>query len=84
MTATTGRPERTIHFEVDAEVVETDRRELTPVEIMELAGIDPANHYLSEIHGHKQVSLKDTPTVPVKIHENSKFVSASTGPTPVS
>lgn len=73
-----------IQFEVDAEELETAQKELTPVQIMELAGIDPANHYLSEVEGHHQVSLKDSPNTPVRIHEHSKFVSASTGPTPTS
>ena len=75
---------RPIFFEVDNERLETRHHELTPVQIMELAGIDPANHYLTEIEGHHQRSLKDVPNVSVRLHEGSKFVSASTGPTPTS
>ena len=73
-----------IHFTVDTEPLETSHRELTPVQIMELAGIDPANHYLSIIEGHHQHPLKDAPTTPIRIHEDEHFVSASTGPTPTS
>jgi hypothetical protein len=75
---------RVIHFEVDGEELETSDRELTPVEIMNLAGIDPANHYLSEIRGHEQISFKDAPNVQIKMHNGIKFVTASTGPTPTS
>jgi len=73
-----------IDFEVDNEHLETRSHELTPVQIMVLAGIDPANHYLTEIEGHHQKSLKDAPNVPVRINEGRRFVSASTGPTPTS
>lgn len=73
-----------VHFEVDGEELETSKHELTPVEIMNLAGIDPANHYLSEIRGHEQISYKDAPNAEIKMHNGIRFVSASTGPTPTS
>ena len=75
---------RVINFEVDGEELDTTKHKLTPVEIMRLAGIDPANHYLSEIRGHEQISYKDAPNVEIQMHEGIKFVSASTGPTPTS
>jgi len=76
--------EHYFRFEVDGEIVETTHRELTPVQIMELTEIDPETNYLVEIEGHHQRSLKDVPNVPVKLHEGSKFVSVSVGPTPTS
>ena len=79
-----ARPPKEIHFEVDTEPVETTERHLTPNQIMELAGIDPANHYLSKIEGHHTHSYKDAPTTPIRVSEGEKFVSASTGPTPTS
>jgi hypothetical protein len=75
---------RVIHFEVDDEELETTHRELTPVQIMKLAGINPETDYLVEIEGHHQRSLKDHPNDPVVLHDGSKFVSVSTGPTPTS
>lgn len=76
--------ERVIHFEVDDEQLETTHGELTPVRIMELADINPAVNYLVEIEGTHQKSLKDHPHEPVVLHDGSKFVSVSTGPTPTS
>jgi hypothetical protein len=87
MTEISQEPEgqhREIHFEVDSEPLETNERHLTPVQIMDLAGIDPANHYLSEIEGHHTHSYKDAPNTPIVIREGARFVSASTGPTPTS
>lgn len=76
--------EHVIHFEVDDEHLETTEHELTPVQIMTLAKIDPETNYLVEIEGHRQISLKDRPNDPVELHDGSKFVSVSTGPTPTS
>jgi hypothetical protein len=73
-----------IHFEVDGEELTTTEPVLTPVQIMEIAGIDPANHYISEIRGHEQISYKDRPNAEIPMHNGIKFVSVSTGPTPTS
>jgi hypothetical protein len=48
------------------------------------AGIDPASHYLVQLQGQPQISYKDAPDVEIKMHEHMKFISISTGPTPVS
>lgn len=80
----TAEKQHVIHFEVDDEELETTEHALTPVQIMGVAGIDPATNYLVEIEGQHQISLKDQPNVPVELHEGSKFVSVSTGPTPTS
>lgn len=84
MSETGSTTAKTIEFTVDGEDLVTTERVLTPVQVMDLAGIDPANHYLSEIRGHDQISFKDDPTVEIHMHEGIKFVSASTGPTPTS
>lgn len=80
-------PEKHPHvteFTVDGETVETTEHELTPVQIMQLAGVDPETHYLKEIQGQHQVSYKDTPNEPIHVHNNQRFITNSLEPTPVS
>jgi hypothetical protein len=82
--AAAGAHPHTIHFEVDGETVETTAHELTPVQIMQLAGIDPSTHYLKEIRGQQQISFKDAPNDPIHVHNNQRFITNSMEPTPVS
>lgn len=77
----------TIHYTLDDEPQITHHRTMTPVEIMKSAKphpIDPATHYLVQLEGHHQVSYKDKPDEPIHMHEHAKFITVSTGPTPVS
>lgn len=74
----------TITFTVDGEPVTTQERKLTPVQIMELANVDPATSYLVRVEGRHQVSYKDTPNEVIEVHEGEVFVTVPTGPTPVS
>lgn len=73
-----------IEFTVDGETVTTSEHELTPVQIMQLAGVDPESHYLKEIRGQQQISYKDTPNEPIHVHNNQRFITNSLEPTPVS
>ena len=73
-----------IHYWVDDERQETEQEELTPVQIMEHAKIDPKNHYLVQIKGKERISYKDDPNQKIRMRNGMKFVSVSTGPTPVS
>ena len=73
-----------IEFTVDGETVTTTEHELTPVQVMQLAGVDPESHYLKEIRGHQQISYKDTPNEPIHVHNNQRFITNSLEPTPVS
>jgi hypothetical protein len=78
---------KVIHYSVDDEPQTTHDHVLTPVQIMETAKphpIDPATHYLVQIEGHHQVSYKEKPNEQIHMHEHAKFVTVSTGPTPVS
>ena len=87
MAAETAAAEKHPHiitFTVDGEPVETTEHELTPVQIMQLAGVDPETHYLKEIRGQHQISYKDTPNEPIHVHENQRFITNSLEPTPVS
>lgn len=76
--------EHVIAFTVDGEQVATTARELTPRQILTLAKIDPASHYLVQIEGRHRVSYEAEPDTPIHVHEDAKFISVSTGPTPVS
>ena len=74
-----------IHFFVDGEPHETDKRELTPNEIIKDFGEkDPATHYLVRIEGHHRVSYEGKGNEPIKLHDGERFQIVSTGPTPVS
>ena len=74
----------TIDFKVDSEELRTTDKELTPVQIMQLAKIDPNTHYLIQLEGNHQVSYKDKPNIPIHMHEHQVFITAPTGPTTVS
>ena len=74
-----------IQFTVDGEPCETERREVTPDEIIrEFGAKDPATNYLVQIKGNHKVSYQGKGSEPIKLHNNMKFQIISTGPTPVS
>jgi hypothetical protein len=78
------RPARDITFTVDGEAVSTADKELTPNQILELAGVDPAAAYLVQVKGRHQESFEGRGDEPIRVHKNDTFVSVSTGPTPTS
>lgn len=80
----TARRQPAIEFTIDGETYETQERELTVGTILGLAGKDPAAHYLVEIRGRRERHEYKNPSDNVKLHPGSKFVTVSTGPTPVS
>lgn len=89
MVATISNPVHThvIHFTLDDEPQTTTEQVLTPTQILENAKpvpIDPSTHYLIQLEGAKQISYQDKPNEPIHMHEHMKFISESTGPTPVS
>jgi len=73
-----------IDYTVNDEPQSTEEKELTPVQIMTAAEVDSASNYLIELRGHEQVSHKDNPAEPIKMHEHMKFITNFVGPTPVS
>lgn len=75
--------EHEIRYFVDTEELVTTNPRLTVKQILEAARLDPSTHYLVEIRGHEQIPHKDINEV-LHLHENEKFISISTGPTPVS
>jgi hypothetical protein len=74
----------TFNYTVDDEPQETSAHVLTPVQIMEAAQVDPLSHYLVQLEGQHQVSYQDKPNDEIHMHNHLKFISISTGPTPVS
>jgi len=77
-------PHGAIHYTVNGEPQWTTEKELTPVQIMKDAGIDPDQNYLVEIRHHGQESFKDTPQKPIHMHNGLKFITHFMGPKPVS
>ncbi len=77
-----GKP--TIEFEIDGEVYETRERDLTAEEVLGYAGKGFGSHYLVELLGRGgQQREYRSPSDPVKVHPGSRFLTVSTGPTPV-
>lgn len=74
----------TFTYFVDDEQHATTEHVLTPVQILQAAGIDPGTHYLVQLQGQHQLSYQDKPDEQIHMHEHMKFISISTGPTPVS
>jgi len=74
----------TFNYTVDDEPQSTTEHVLTPVQILQNAGIDPASHYLVQIEGNHRTSYQDKPNAEIHMHQHMKFISVSTGPTPVS
>lgn len=74
----------TFDFTVDDEQFSTSEHTLTPVQILQIAGLDPTTHYLVQITGNHQKSYQDTPDEPIHVHQHMKFISVFNGPTPVS
>lgn len=74
-----------IHFSVDGENYETERRKWTPNEIIkEFSGLDIATHYLIETDPHHQASFQGKGDVPFELHDCASFQVISVGPAPVS
>ena len=64
-------------YTVDREHFSTDSHDLTAIQILQSAKIDPTKNYLVEIVGDNQVSYKDDPTKEIHMHENMTFVSVT-------
>jgi hypothetical protein len=76
---------KTFEITIDGKAYKVSEKELTATQILALAGKTSAEYYLVEIRGKKErVSYKDKPGAVVKLHPGSKFITVSTGDTPVS
>lgn len=81
------KPPEVFYYTVDAEPETTDQKQLSPNQILELAGITPVNdYYLVQIKADgTQISYKDNPDTLIKMQcPAMRFVSAFRGGTPVS
>ena len=74
----------TFDYTIDGEPESTTAHDLTPTQILQAAGLDPATHYLVQIEGNHQQSYQTEPNVEIHMHEHAKFISVFAGPTPVS
>jgi hypothetical protein len=72
------------NYTVDDEPQTTSSHELTANQILTKAEIDPASHYLVQIEGDHRVSYRSDPNTEIHMHNQMKFISISTAPTPVS
>lgn len=74
-----------IHYTVDGIDQYADQKRQTPRQIVQEAGLDPDQRYLIKLEKDgKQVSYKDTMTTPIELKDGDEFITASTGPTPLS
>lgn len=78
------KPKRELKFEVDDERYTTTEIELTPVQILSIAGLKPEQYYLKQIIGHQEISYKDKETELISMLHNPKFISCKKEPTTVS
>ena len=76
--------DHTIEYTVNGEPLVTTERTLTPVQIMQQAGVDIETNYLVELVGNTQKSYQGKPQEPIHMHPKMKFITIFTGPTPVS
>jgi hypothetical protein len=79
-----GKAKNVFDYTVDDEPQETSEHVLTAEQILRNAGLDPAQRYLIELRGKHQESYEGRPTAEIRMHEKMKFITAGTGPTPVS
>jgi len=76
---------RVIHFTVDGEPHKTDKRELTPDEIIRKYGErDPAKNYLVQIVGGQKESYQGKGEIPIEMRDGMRFQIICVGPMTVS
>lgn len=76
------KPGKTVTVEVDEIPVATPK-ETTPRAVLVAAGRDPAARQLVRVHGKHQEAFPN-PDQPIKVHDGERFITTSTGSTPVS
>lgn len=79
-----GQKPKKVTIHLDGENLVLESPDTTPNEILQLAGLDPATHYLVEIKGRQQDSLQGQGAAAIHVKDGDKFISLSTGPTPTS
>lgn len=83
-----SKPPIVFHYSVDGETETTEEQQLTPNQILELAGVTPVkDYYLVKVDkaGGQQVSYRDAPDAPIKMECPAVlYISVFRGETPVS
>ncbi len=76
------KPPEIFFYDMDNEPETTDLKEMTPVQIMKAAGVDPKKHYLMQLlENGDQIKYKDNPEQPIKMRcPRMKFFSVLNGP----
>ena len=76
---------KAVEIMIDDEPFTAPAKEMPARAIIELAGVNPVNHYLKELKAKReQISYKDCPDEVIKLHKGSTFVTVPTGDTGVS
>lgn len=84
MQGTSDNKQHPVEFTIDGEPYTAPSKEMTPDDILRLAGIDPTQNYLVEKHGREQSSFEGKGESPIKVHEKETFISVPIGDTTVS
>lgn len=78
------KPDKEVEIVFDGEPLRLPSAHITPNEVLVVAGLDPATHYLVAIRGRHQISYQGKGDDPIHVHKNESFIALSTGPTPTS
>jgi hypothetical protein len=79
------KPPKSFEIVIDGESYEVSDKEMSAAQILALAGRASDEYYLVELRGKKErISYKDNPDELIKLRPGSKFITVSTGETPVS
>jgi hypothetical protein len=79
-----AKPKKELHFEVDDEKYSTTELELTPVQILTIAGLKSEEYYLKQIVDHQEITFKDKENELISMFHNPRFISCKKGPATVS
>lgn len=66
---------RTLLFTVDGDPLTTTQRALTPTQILEKAGRDPAMYYLVQVHDAHDTSYEEHPHATIHLWQDATCVS---------
>lgn len=84
MQGTSEDKQHPVDISIDGETYTTPSKDMTPDQILQLAGIDPTQNYLVEKHGREQTSYQNNGETTINVHEKETFISVPIGDTTVS
>jgi hypothetical protein len=86
MSAKDDKPDKPnpVVITIDGEDYTAPGHKMTPRQLMQLGGVDPDTHYLTQAHGRDDVSYKDTPDKELTLRPGAEFHTVPTGDTTVS